>query len=83
MKIKPVYKCRNCLVRFALDPIRISVDDFTTDEAIDNLITSFNIRMEDGKSIIKFEHGHIRMMVSHKCNAHSIGFAELSGLDLL
>lgn len=70
-------------MRFALDPIEINIGDHTANEAIDNLMTSFNIRMDDGKTVIKFENGHIRMMVSHKCNAHSIGFAELSGLDLL
>lgn len=70
-------------MRFALDPIEINFGEFAANEEIDNLMSFFNIRMEDGKAVIKFENGHIRMMVSHKCNAHSIGFAEISGVDLL
>jgi hypothetical protein len=70
-------------MKFVLDPIEINVGDHAVNEAIDNLMTSFNTRMEDGKMVIKFENGHIRMTVSHKCNDRSIGFAEILGVELL
>ena len=69
-------------MRFALDPIEINIGDHASNEEIDYLMYSFNTRMDDGKTVIKFENGHIRMMISHKCNDRSIGFAEILGVEL-
>jgi hypothetical protein len=69
-------------VRFALDPIEINVGDHAANEEIDYLMYFFNTRMDDGKTVIKFENVHIRMTISHKCNNRSIGFAEFLGVEL-
>ena len=69
-------------MKFSLDPIEINLGDHAANAAIDNLITSFNIRTGDGKTVMKFENGDIRMIVSHKCNDRSIGFAEILGVEL-